>query len=189
MRNTLLGIALAGLLAITGCGPVVSIQPAWDILHEVKDPGLEGVWLEQGDDCIIAVSRQEAHYVVAYMEDGKASRYEGHLFQLGNFLFLDAVPDEGSLQRALDGDAYLPVIPVHFFVRLTRQGDALEISLLGEDGLREAVETGAVSLAGQQLTDGLIVTASTPELQAALLGLAPRDEFWDEASRFRRVSR
>ncbi len=100
--------------------------------------------------------------------------------RLGDEVYMDLSPRETSLEDAFHAQAYLPVIPAHFFVRMRLEADILRIGLLEEDKVEEILK-GDQSLGSyQQVGDDVVLTGSTADLQRLLQEL-PKSDVWDES--------
>src|SRR5437660_1177620 len=94
MKKILLPL-LAIIALVAACVP--SVNPFYTDKDVVTDPRLTGAWLEDEskDDPAgwkFEVTTNNA-YAVALKEDkGKTGSFEGHLFKLGQGLFLDLTP-------------------------------------------------------------------------------------------------
>ncbi len=184
---------LAGVLMlaafVSGCGPLASLYPLWDNDHLTANPGLIGTWISDDDDVLKISAAGDLKYSVTFANSDGVSRYEARLVCLDDRLYLDLFPDAGSLSKLLSAQAYLPVVPTHFFARLSVSRDSLEIALLDEEPLEKMVERGEVDIPLLKWEEGLLLAAETGRVQELLVDFADDEQFWEEAAQFRRHDR
>jgi hypothetical protein len=77
--------------------------------------------------------------------------------KLAGHSFLDFYPAEPS-----DGGLS---VPTHFFCTVALAGDSLQIAYLDEEWLKARLMDGSVELAHETVDDGVVLTASTQDLQ------------------------
>jgi hypothetical protein len=181
--------AMAGLIILSGCGPLVSLQPAWDEAHLVSVPGLAGTWKADEDNDLITVEETgNKTYRLTYLSREGVSRYEIHAVQLQNHLFLDAGPDSKQMEGCLKGEVYQPWVPGHIFLRAGLGDGSLSLALLDEEVVERKVKNGELALPLQVSGGNLVLTARTAEVQAMLLRFAEDSDFWNDVATFRRIS-
>ncbi len=179
--------ALAGLILLSGCGPVVSLQPAWDEANLVTVPGLVGTWAADDDDELITIEETGGKtYRLTYLTGEGVSRFEIHALQLQNRLFLDAGPEKERMEGCLKGDVYQPWVPGHIFLRAGLDNGILSLTLLDEEAVERKVRNGGLAIPMQKVAGSLVVTAGTAEIQDMLVRFAEDPEFWGDVATFTR---
>ncbi|NWG14856.1 MAG: hypothetical protein HXY20_15130 [Acidobacteria bacterium] len=186
MRKTRLVVILMLAALATGCGPLASLYPLWDSDHVVAEPKLIGTWISEDDEVLKLAAAGELKYVVTYASSEGVSRYETRVVHLDGQLYLDMCPDEESLEVLLAAQAYLPLVPTHFFARVSVQGESLNIALLDEEIVEEMVDHGEVDLPLLRHEGGLLLAAETGRIQELLVTFADDEQFWEEGTQFRR---
>jgi len=186
--RTLLILSL--LLVMAGCIPTLTLQPLWDKEHAVSETAFEGRWISaEGDSTLRVTNRvKDAKYSLDFASEDGVSHYEGHLIRLQNYLILDLSLEEDAAEKLIDGQAFAPVLPVHFFARVRIEGDKLYIGLLPEDTLEKKIEAGMVKVQRSKTPAGVILTGDTAELQAIVSKLAGDSEIWEESLFYRTSS-
>ncbi len=181
---------LAGMLMLTvlfsGCGPLASLYPLWDRDHLISEPGLIGTWISDEDEVLKIVDAGNLKYGVTFADGDGVSRYEARLVCLDGRLYLDLFPDAESLSHLLSAQAYLPVIPTHFFARVSVSSATLEIALLDEETLARMVDRGEVDIPLLKWEEGLLLAAETGRVQELLVRCSDDERFWEEAAQFHR---
>lgn len=187
MRFMLL-IVMAGALAAGCTSPSLNPLVSEDV--RAADPGLVGAWAkadgERDDGSRYSVAEDNGRYVLGWDsgEPGKAARLWSFLLaRLGDHVFADLTmtPDEA---RKLEDRAGTVAVVAHSFMRVRREGDRLSVWVVNDDWLDEGLRSGTLKLAHVRYDDGdrLLLTATTPDLQAffrehAGNAAAWRDEF------------
>ena len=132
-RAVLLTVAL---LLAPGC-LVVSVHPTHDRDDLVWDPALVGNWVNAEDNASLTVERGEwQSYRLHYVHPIESGDLTGYLTTLGKVRYLDLMPARGE-----DRGSFL--VPVHATVRLTLDGDRLEIAALSYDWFFDRMKTKA----------------------------------------------
>jgi len=212
MRSARILIPLGLVAMMTACGPAEWLNPCYNDGDVTFDPALVGRWSESDGSTLRFLKADAKSYQVVYTEvhaDGtrEESKFDGHLVRLGEFIFLDMVPqptsanpgaysfspapsDENVLQPHLaevgeglyanivpvqqasggnEGSSYeLHLIQGHWVFRVWLDGDALRLADLDEDWFKEAVNQGKIEVGHDEVSDTLVLTASTPDLRAFL---------------------
>jgi len=188
MKKIQLPIVLLAVMLSSGCVPLPSLNPLWDETHLAMLPELEGVWTdEEGDEALEFTAGEKSSYRLTYWSKDEASRYEVHVVRLGGWFFLDIYPDEDVLEERLKGEAYMPLIPTHFFGRIRLEGDSLELALLDDEALHNKVEQGEADVHLVTWEDGVLLTSDTPAIQQMMVLFADDEKLWDEPEVFVRV--
>ncbi|NIA15744.1 MAG: hypothetical protein GWP08_16895 [Nitrospiraceae bacterium] len=112
--------------------------------------------------------------------------------RLGGYEFLDlasseTVDDFEGISEAVGSWAFLQV-PAHFFIRLERTDDSIEIAMLDYDWLKEALAQKKVRLDYTLEDDRLLLTASTSKLRRFVKKYAGNDETFDSLGDLRRTA-
>jgi hypothetical protein len=159
----------AGLLSLCGCVP--SLHPLYTESDRTTESDLLGTW-SQADtkDIWEFESSSDESYILTYTEKGVAAKFQANLVQLGDYLFLDLYPaEEADVRNDL---MKLHLVPAHTFARLNIKEDTLEIAMVDNDWLRGKLTRKELSIPHQALVDGVVLTASTKELQAFVTKVA-----------------
>ncbi|MGA3328838.1 MAG: hypothetical protein ABSF45_30680 [Terriglobia bacterium] len=101
MRSAKILIPLGLLVMMTACGPAVWLNPFYNDVDVTFDPALVGRWNEPDGSILRFQKADDNAYKVVYTEvksDGtrQKSTFEGHLVRLGEFFFLDLLPQPAS---------------------------------------------------------------------------------------------
>ena len=163
MRFAMILAAAAGALVLGGCDSpaLISMGPAVTEQGAVFDTSLLGTWeAKQGGDLCVLRRGEGNAYVVTYVSDGSARKFEGRLFPAGQARVMDLSPQ--------DSDDFQ--ISGHALVRILSSGDTLRWAYLDTDWLRQRA---AGELASRQREGGkLVLTAPTAPLAAFLANYA-----------------
>jgi hypothetical protein len=150
MRNVKMLVPLVLVLLATGCGPVDWLNPCYKEENLVLDPSLGGAWSDpDGTSTLRFRATGGKGYELVYTEikddnaEPEQSKFEAHLVRLGEYLFLDLVPEA----RQIRPDSYtLPLAPsadgTSFQPRWVKVGDGLYASLVRGQQVSEASQGG-----------------------------------------------
>ncbi len=185
--RTLLVLSL--MLIMAGCIPTLTLQPVWDRQHVVSEPAFEDRWISAEGDGVLRVSSQakDREYSLDFATEDGVTHYEGHLIRLAGHLILDLSLEKDAIDKLTHDQAFAPVVPVHFFARIRIEGDKLHIGLLADEEMEKQIDAGRVKVQWSKISDGVLLTGNTAELQEAVSTLGSDDEIWDEST-FHRAS-
>ena len=153
MRNAKMLIPLSLVLLASACGPVEWLNPCFKEEDLVVEPALEGSWNgEDGTSVLTFHAASDKSYGVLYTEihadnaEPEKSRFQAHLVRLGDFFFLDLVPQTPQVNigayklppsLSTDGTPFQP--------HLVKVGDGLYARLVQIPPDSEATEASGAS--------------------------------------------
>ena len=182
MRAIKLMIALGLAALMAGCVP--SLHPLFTEEDLVYDPALVGTWAEkEGEDIWTFRKSGENAYDLIYTEEGVPARFDAHLVRIGEFLFLDTYPGEPDIKN---GFYLVHLVPAHTFLRIWIERDILRYAMLDLDWLKKMIAEKKVDIAHEQVDGGIVLTASTKELQEFFLKYAEDDEAFSDLKELHR---
>lgn len=151
------------LLLVSGCVP--SLHPLYTEKDLVLEPALVGVWVGGERDSQtwrFEKSKGKSYTVTHSTKNEEPAKFEGHLVRLNNVLFMDLLPEK--LDRG--NDFYkLHFVRSHTFVRVSFENETLMLHGLSPEWLKKRIGEGKVSIRHEEAEGGLVLTASTEELQ------------------------
>lgn len=165
--KSLLALAVAALLG--GCLPPRSIHPLYTEKDLVAEPALLGDWVME--DTVWTFSQRDVKsYDLVIVETGgdhARSSFVGRLLKVKGRMYLDVVPKDPAFAKGdLAGDFFLPL---HAFVRVDRIGPDLQLAIGDDEKLKKHLEAHPKALRHELFSEGLVLTASTAELQEFVL--------------------
>lgn len=186
MKNMILLAVLGVLSALTGC-TAPSIHPLVSDEVRITDPGLVGVWVkdDRDDRSRYHVAEENGRYVLQWelAEPGKpVRRWAFALARLGEHVFADLTLTDDDADRVKDLYGTI-VIVGHCFMRVKREGDRLSVWVINDEWLDKGLRSGALTLDHVRQDDDLVITASTPDLQAFFRRHASDPDAWRDEFR------
>jgi hypothetical protein len=179
-------LVLSLMLIMAGCIPTLTVQPLWSKQQVVSEPALEGRWISpEGDTILRFTSQPKDEYRLNFGSEDGVTDYEAHLIRLDGHLILDLSLEQDALDRLVKGQAFAPILPMHFFAKIRIEGNRLYLGLLHEEEMEKEIDAGVVKVPYSKTPDGVILTGSTAELQEAVGKLAGIAEVWDESVMYR----
>lgn len=167
MNTTKIFATFAIALLIASC--VQSLHPLYTDKELVFEPRLVGTWKGEGGNLWIFLKSGDKAYELIYTEKGSPAKFSAHLVKLGKFLFLDLFPQSPELKNDLQ-QAHL--LNVHTFSRLWLEDDTLRLAMLEQDWLKKMITQKKIQIKHERLGDGIVLTASTKDLQKLALNYA-----------------
>jgi hypothetical protein len=178
MSRVIFFLAACGLLGLLACIPL-SINPYYGEKDLTFNSALLGTWSEEDGKSEYSFEQSGPNaYTMLYKEDGQESKFEAHLFKLGEKLFLDLYPLDPGVKIP---DAFQDhMLMVHSFYRVNQIEPDLMMSTFDINWLKEELTKNPKALShlflddrqSDSLTiknDRIVLTASTPELQAFIV--------------------
>jgi len=141
----------------------VSLHPLYTEQDLVFEPALVGTWVFEERDTLTFRQAGANAYQLTFVEDDVAAQFDVHLVRLGNNIFLDFFPrpDLDQELKKMNSFYWYYVIRAHTIVKASIDGDLLQMTMMGFDGLKERLDIPHERLEG----GGIVVTASTTDLQ------------------------
>ncbi len=193
---------LAGLLG--GCVPVMSLHPLFTEEKLVFEEKLLGKWLDdpdspksiwefkriedttQKDGELNPPKKPEIAYKLILMnkEDNTKGSFFAHLVKLENRLFLDVYPSRIPCAEPDPNEDWLLntffLIPGHSFVIIDSIEPQLKMRWTNQDELKKLLKEEPGAVKHELLEDGIILTASTEQLQQFVLKYADDERVFSE---------
>lgn len=164
-RLTLPLLAALALLA-AACVPPVSLDPLFTEEDLIFDAALLGDWqVEINAEDGLCTFEQEADksYELDCTVEGSQATFDAHLLRLGEHTFLDTAVDDLHSENTF---ALAHLVPGHILSRVALDGDTLRLTQMSVEWLGKQLDDGAIKIAHRRLEDGILLTASTAELQS-----------------------
>jgi hypothetical protein len=202
----LLFYLLAGILG--GCLPVMSLHPLFTEKDLAFDEKLLGTWADANETVwqfSDANKPEKAYKLIFTDKEGKKGLFVAHLVKLKDKLFLDVHLGESpvdaveKLESEVLGEVKDPnkvdfwvyntlfLVPAHTFIRVNSVEPQLKMLLTDDEKMKEflkadpnAVKHEFLELSWSNDGPGLILTASTKELQAFVLKYADDSRVFPE---------
>jgi hypothetical protein len=181
MRYIVFVVMVSLIFMAAGCVPSLHGLYSGDTL--TFESSLGGRWLDDDENEIWRFSvRPDSSYELTYTKDGSTAQFDAHLLRLDGRLYLDTYPEEEISNDLLE----LHLVPAHIFGQLQMRGDSLWLSLLESEWLEKGIESGRISIGHEKVENGIVLTASTPDLQAFVRKYADDSEAWGEPAELHR---
>lgn len=187
-KNLFLTVAAVALLS--ACVP--SVNPFYTDKDLITDPRLAGTWVETGkkERAVLWNFEPATNNVCAVSlkdEDGKAGKFEGHLFKLDKETFLDLTPTECHFDDKQAGLVNCAVIPGHLLVRVNLETEKLSLAFCNPDWTKKFLKENPAALAHRMMDEEVILTAETAALQKFVLQHLGKDELFGNFDDYQRV--
>lgn len=155
-HGTVRPLLLALILASAPACLVVSVNPVHTRETVTWDPALLGEWHNPDDATSMVVERGEwQSYTIEYAHTVEKGRLTGYLTTIGKGRYLDVTPARGQ-----DHGSFL--LPLHVVLRVTLEGDRLELAPLSYDWffsrLQKRVAIPGLNAVVDQKENALIVS-------------------------------
>jgi hypothetical protein len=198
MKSLKIAAIIALLLPLCSCVPIQSFYPLWDEKHAALEPGLLGIWTEPGTDneSLLTFTKSDVNtYLATYAEkdkkngNTKSSTYTAKLVRLEKYLFIDFINEDKTFDKWTEGEAYLSILPTHFFGRLELAGDTMKLALLDDEKLEKKVTNKEIDLSIIKQEDLRLLTSETGKIQQALGQFAADKDLWGEPDTLQRKTK
>lgn len=179
MKKVLLPLCVSILIWIVGCVP--SLNPIWTEKDLIFDAALLGTWRDKDSKATFVFTKTgDKEYRVLQTDDnGVKAEFEVRLAKLKDRRFLDfTIKNVEDDQIKLNDWARFSIIPGHLILLVHATELELRIAAMNPDWLKEHVEKKPKAIATRKHGDGLVLTASTEELQAFVLKHSGENELF-----------
>ncbi len=171
----LLFYLLAGILS--GCLPVMSLHQLYTEKDVVFEEKLLGTWVDDSNNIweFKHPDKSEKAYELIVREvKGEKGSFIAHLVKLENKLFLDVYPGKSAWGEDDPNKLEWPyntlfLTPAHTFIKVSGIEPELKLHITDDDEMKKLLEQDPNAVKHEFVEDGMILTASTKELQAFVL--------------------
>ena len=181
MKYTAHALALVSLMFLSACHlDWSSLHPLYEKPQVVFDPALLGTWAgDTGDKRLTLTPGPDPAYDLVFTaKDSAGPRLQAALVQLEGLLFLDVSSPEPK------EDLYLPV---HNFYRVVHIEPRLQLLRLDGSWLDGLLKANPDTIRHERTSHGIVLTASTKELQAMVVEQSFTEAAWNGLSTFSRI--
>lgn len=174
--KSLLLVALAAVVVMTGCAPTLSLHPLYTDKDVVSDLPLEGKWTDEDAKEVWSVSKSKNGYEAVQLGDGDQEKYEISVVRLEQLRFLDITTK----------NAPSLAIPGHMIIKVWMEGEQLCMQSMDTDWFKQKIrETGFPYV---EVDKQMLLTAPTPQLQKLILLYANEPKALDsDVGKFHRL--
>ncbi len=177
-KRHLLCILFAPAL-LAGC-MIVSLHPLYLEEDLLFDERLLGTWV--GEDSSMRFERSgQKSYHFTLIEESEAAHFKLHLLRIGDHTFWDLSPWEEP-----SDDEFL-LIPTHLPVKVSLEEEQLRMYLPDSDWLKKGLQSGDIEIGHIVMSDRVLLTAPTADMQALFLQQATNEKAFSEPQTFRRA--
>ena len=178
----LLFYLLAGLLG--GCVP--SLHPLYTDKELVFQEELLGTWVESGgQEWRFEKSEGEKSYDLTVGDGSEKGEFIAHLVKIDGMLFLDLFPEKPQLEA--NNFYKLHLLRVHTFMKIELIEPTLQMRMIDPDKMQDMLEDNPTLIKHEILEDGIVLTASTEQLQQFMIEHANDEGLFGDASELKRL--
>lgn len=128
------------------------------------------------------VSTEES-YRMTVVDNGEAQAYQVHLVEIGGDYFMDMYP----LLEFTDNSFSENLFPVHTFMKLSVDGDRLQLIPFDLEKLNELFESNLIRLRHEYVYGNVVITAQPKEIQKFLEKYSNDENVFDEIEEYYRM--
>jgi hypothetical protein len=177
-------ITLAAAVVLL-CSCIPSVNPFYTAKDVVFDARLIGEWQEKDksdnpDVWKFEGATNKMYKLTITEKDGKQGRFDAHLFQLKQELFLDLIPDDCNYATNQADLVAASMYPGHLLVRVPQLEPVLKLALFDFGWLGKFIEKNPKTLAHHKEGDHIVLTAGTRDLQRFVLRHLGEDELFEK---------
>ncbi len=167
-------------LMLGGC-VIQSLYPLYTDETLIFEEKLVGKWVEDDGTVWKFEKSSENEYKMTITGEGQ---FIVHLVELEDMLFLDLFPDEPHLEQ---GDFYkCHLLPVHTFMKVDQIDPNLQLRVMSPEGVSEILKEDPNLLKHEGVDDGIVLTASTNQLQEFVIEYANEESVFGDPLEFTR---
>jgi hypothetical protein len=172
MKSKLEIIAFYTLALILGGCVVQSVHPLFSENELIFDANLVGTWVEKDPNNVWTFEKKdEKIYKLTYTSGGKSGIFTAGLGAIGADKYLNLCPEDPNLPQ---NDFYKShLLYMNSFAKIKFTDPDLTGQIMNPDGVKKLLEKKPKLLKHELIKDGLILTASTKELQKFISKYGP----------------
>jgi hypothetical protein len=166
-----------------GCVPVISLHPLYTEKDIVMDKNLYGTWTDDSNSSkttweFKSIDEPKNAYKLIFTdEEGKKGSFVAHLVKFQSRLFMDIYPSEMPWEPEDPNKIDCPynsffLIPAHTFLKIDSIEPQLKLRLMLESNLEKLLKENPSAVEHTSVSDRLVLTDSTKELQEFILKYA-----------------
>lgn len=190
---------LAAILG--GCVPVLSLHPLYNEPDTIYDQKLIGNWVDEANGITMFFSRPEGEgkkYHLAYTQINEDTKkpmkgiFVARMVKLGDKLFLDVFPEELPNGQIDDPNNYkwyvnaFFLVPGHTFAAVDTIEPQLKLRITNIDKMKEFLEKNPAAVKHENVSDTVVLTANTAELQKFVVKYADNKEVFGKEMTLKR---
>lgn len=212
----LLVISLMLSAFLSGCF-LKSVHPLVKPSDSISIPGLEGTWEEEdsrwtfigeteGNEEMKTIMEDmdlsyDGHGYLTLVEGFEDTRIDSMLFmstfvKLNGEIYMDLYPlsllssplqykNQGLYSSSTFIDFHL--VPVHTFSKVKTSGNEIKIQLFKDSWINDIIEENRVRVKHEKIENGVLLTASTDELQKFLIKYGDMEDAYDAPMTLKRI--
>lgn len=186
MKRRAFLLAMTAAVLMSGCVP--ALHPLYTEQDLIFDAALIGVWQEvdaEGETWDFARTTDDSYRLVYTDEEGRQGAFQARLLRIEGTTFLDLYPEEPALAA---NDFYaMHLLRAHSFLLVDSIEPELRIRAMDPAWLEEYLEQAPGAIAHEVLEGGIVLTASTRDLQRFVLEHLETDGAFSDASTMHRL--
>ena len=184
-RSRLLVLALSACATLAGCY-VQSLHPLASDDVMTFDAELVGTWVAEDDEEFVftLIDTTRGMYTLLCDENGAQARFDATMIELGGVNFLDIFPEEPHSENGFYKDH---LMRVHNVLMIERNADTLWVADFDAEWLATMLSQKKISVDHVPLDGAVLLTATTPSLQALVRKYAKTPEAFSKPVRLRRM--
>jgi hypothetical protein len=166
MKVTRLLAVIIAAVFFTGC-IVQSLNPLFDEKDLVSYSDIAGSWTQEGEGKGIWKFEPDGkRYKLTHTDDEKhTATLIASIGRIGTNIFMDTWLEDDDGGKSLNQFGAVHLVQVHSFMKVTKDGDTLRLTMMDLDWLDKTLKENPKLLPHVMRKNGPILTASTEELQ------------------------
>ncbi len=186
MTRKLLLVALAITVFFSGC-VIRAIHPFYTKDTLVFKSELSGVWFDtdledekQGKEGSWTFKPIEGtYYELQLIQDEKPWTFDAHLFEVSGQLFMNMYPNIEKTEEFYEGFYHLQLLPTHNVAKVILEKNSLKLQFIDGEIFEDLLENEKLRIKHEKREDGIVLTASSKELQGFLAKYMNEEELFD----------
>jgi len=175
------------LLAVLLGGCLPSLHQLYTDETLIFNERLVGKWVHEDDIWEFRKAGDKKYQMRLLDREAKEGRFEAHLVRLEGMMFLDIFPDTNALEDMQDFYK-MHILPAHTFMKVDQIDPNLQLRMMNADGVSDILKADPNLLKHEQVNDGIVLTASTEQLQKFMVEYANVKDVFGEATEMKRLA-
>ena len=125
-------------------------------------------------------------YIMTVVDGGDITKYQVHLAQIGDDIFMDLYATEDSFTDQAFGS--MVWFPVHNFMKIEMEGDKLTVIQFDLDKMNKLFDSNLIRMSHENVDGTILITAQPKEIQKFLKKYSRDESVYEGEEIYTRVS-
>ncbi len=134
----------------------------------------------------LGYSSDDQSYTMIAMHNGEKIKYNVHLAQIGEDIFMDLYPTDSEMSnKAFESMVWFPV---HMFMKMELKDDRLILTHFDLDKMNKLFDSNLIRIGHEKIDGTVLITAKSEEIQKFFDKYSNDESVFDSSEEYKRIS-